>query len=104
MNEIEIKPCPMCGCRAQFVHGGEMTNGKRIVKVRCVVGCIEQTIFHCDELDAARSWNIRAVPPAQLPPLPEGCAPKLYDVGPFFDEDDMRRYALAALAKARGAA
>ncbi|WP_186269006.1 hypothetical protein [Burkholderia gladioli] len=34
-----------------------------------------------------------------LPDLPEGRSPKLYDVGPFYDEDQMREYARAALAE-----
>ncbi|MEX3630426.1 MAG: hypothetical protein VB138_14235 [Burkholderia sp.] len=39
----------------------------------------------------------------ELPNLPEGGNPKLHDVGPFFDEDQMREYACAAIAAAREA-
>ncbi|MDN7703300.1 hypothetical protein QZM15_32975 [Burkholderia sp. AU44665] len=38
-----------------------------------------------------------------LPPLPEGRQPKLYDVGPWFDEDEMREYARAAIEAAKEA-
>ncbi len=36
-----------------------MDSGKRISKVRCSIGCVEQVIFHCEEADAAKSWNFR---------------------------------------------
>ncbi|WP_176158799.1 hypothetical protein [Burkholderia multivorans] len=57
------------------------------------------------DLEAAwkRDQALEAAGDSKLPALPEGCNPKLHDVGPFFDEDQMREYACAAIAAAREA-
>ena len=62
MSEIKLNGCPICGGLSRFEYGGAMDSGKRIVKVRCVIGCVEQVIFHCEEADAAKSWNFRTTP------------------------------------------
>lgn len=46
-----------------------MDSGKRIVKVRCDNGCVEQIIFYCEETDAAKAWNFRAKVPASKDPF-----------------------------------
>ncbi|MEB2554082.1 hypothetical protein [Burkholderia cenocepacia] len=57
------------------------------------------------DLEAAwkRDQALEDADDSKLPTLPEGCNPKLHDVGPFFDEDQMREYARAAIAAAREA-
>lgn len=67
MSNLKLKPCPMCGCRAEFDYGAPMNSGKRIVKVKCSIGCIEQNIFRCEEKDAAIAWNSRTQPEATAP-------------------------------------
>ena len=58
-----------------------------------------------EELEAAwkRDQALQDADDSKLPALPEGRKPKLYDVGPWFDEDEMREYARAAIAAAREA-
>lgn len=57
------------------------------------------------ELEAAwkRDQALANADDSKLPALPEGRQPKLYDVGPWFDEDEMLEYARAAVAAAREA-
>jgi hypothetical protein len=85
----DLMPCPICGCAAQYEYGGEMDSGKRIVKVRCNIGCVEQRIFHCTENDAAISWNHRAALQSQSNTdgwKPIETAPKYKDIL-FYRED-----------------
>lgn len=63
MSDLKLNGCPICGGLARFEYGDAMDSGKRIVKARCVSGCVEQVIFHCEEEDAAKSWNFRATSP-----------------------------------------
>lgn len=74
MSDLKLKPCPMCGCRAEFDYGAPMNSGKRIVKVKCAIGCVEQNIFRCEEQDAAAAWNSRTRPEAAAPAIqqPQG--------------------------------
>jgi hypothetical protein len=110
---IQLNTCPICGCFARFEYGGAMDSGKRIVKVRCDIGCVEQVIFYCEETDAAKAWNFRATTPEYrdlldalqyaLPYL-EACVPNPRNgVNSDFSVDmNCVDRARAAIAKARG--
>jgi len=55
----KLETCPVCGVLAAYLYGGFMSDSTRLVKVRCPIGCVEQTIFYCDEKSASRAWNFR---------------------------------------------
>lgn len=52
----ELKPCPLCGCRAETLHEPEMIHGP----FGCVcTDCDVMTLRHEDEASAVEAWNTR---------------------------------------------
>lgn len=109
MSAIQLNTCPICGCFSRFEYGGAMDSGKRIVKVRCGIGCVEQIIFYCEEADAAKAWNFRASTPEfrdlleALRGLANECELAGHGTDKDYDWPKVMKAARDAIAKATGA-
>lgn len=89
MNDklTELKPCPFCGGVSEFLEGGLLiTNGIRLIKVRCSICSTDQPIYYMSKSDATDAWNRRT--PAETVSL-EKIADTFFCKSPLVSESEV---------------